>query len=197
MTAFYVITKFLTFPGAITKVLFEQIMCRIFKVLVEDTRSLRTDEMCGHIEHELVERPAASFWFCFIPGLLNFLLGISLSIFAIINVYLLGNYSGFISSSPLLSSVFANALTQNTALISTLDFLLPLIFLWLGFSMFVNMAPLPEDAMMMKEQYKQLSGFLKVLFAPGCFIMSIGATLERYGITFILFAAIAFVLAII
>ena len=62
---------------------------------------------------------------------------------------------------------------------------------------FIGMAPLPEDAMMMKEQYQNLSGFLKVLFAPGYFVMRIGAVLERYGITFILFAAIAFVLAII
>ena len=197
MTAFYVITKFLTFPGAITKALFEHIMCRIFKVPVEDTRCLRTDEMCGHVEHELIERPVASFWFCFIPGLLNFLLGMSLSLFAVINVYLLGNYSGFISGSPLLSTALASALSGNAALSATLDFLLPLLFLWLGFSMFVNMAPLPEDAMMMKEQYKELNGFLRVLFAPGCFIMRIGATLERYGITFLLFAAIAFVLAIL
>ena len=197
MTAFYVITKFLTFPGAITKTLFEHIMCKICKVPVEDTRSLRTDEMCGHAEHELIERPAASFWFCFIPGLLNFLLGMGLSIFAIINVYLLGNYAGFIQNNPLLSSLLNGALTANPTLIGTLDFLLPLLFLWLGFSMFVNMAPLPEDALMMKEQYKNLNGFLKVLFAPGCFVMRIGAVLERYGITFILFAAIAFVLAII
>ena len=197
MTAFYVITKFLTFPGAITKTLFEHIMCKICKVPVEDTRSLRTDEMCGHVEHELIERPAASFWFCFIPGLLNFLLGMGLSIFAIINVYLLGNYAGFIQNNPLLSSLLNGALTANPTLIGTLDFLLPLLFLWLGFSMFVNMAPLTEDALMMKEQYKNLNGFLKVLFAPGCIVMRIGAMLERYGITFILFAAIAFVLAII
>ncbi len=197
MTVFYVITKFLTFPGAITKALFEHIMCKICKLPVEDTRCLRTDEMCGHIEHELVEKPAASFWFCFIPGLLNFLLGMCLSVFGIVNVYLLGNYSGFISGSSLLSNLFAKALTENITLVSTVDFLLPIVFLWLGFSMFVNMAPLPEDALVMKEQYKNLNGFLKVLFAPGYFIMRLGAVLERYGVTFILFAAIAVVLAIL
>ena len=197
MTVFYVITKFLTFPGAITKALFEHIMCKICKAPVEDTRCLRTDEMCGHIEHELIEKPAASFWFCFIPGLLNFLLGMCLSLFGIVNVYLLGNYSGFISGNSLLSNLFAKALTQNVNLVSTVDFLLPIVFLWFGFSMFVNMAPLPEDALVMKEQYKNLNGFLKVLFAPGYFIMRLGAVLERYGVTFILFAAIAVVLAVI
>ena len=197
MTAFYVITKFLTFPGAVTKALFEHIMCKICKLPVEDTRCLRTDEMCGHIEHELLERPAASFWYCFIPGLLNFLLGMCLSLFGIINVYLLGNFSGFIQNNAILSNLFASALSSNTILVSTVDFLLPIIFLWLGFSMFVNMAPLPEDALMMKEQYNNLSGFLKVLFAPGCFVMRIGATMERYGLTFILFAVIAVVLAIV
>lgn len=197
MTVFYVITKFLTFPGAITKALFEHIMCKFCKLPVEDTRCLRTDEMCGHIEHELVKKPAASFWFCFIPGLLNFLLGACLSLFGVICVYLLGNYSGFISSNRILSGLFASALTQNPTLVSTVDFLLPILFLWLGFSMFVNMAPLPEDALMMKEHYKDLNGFLKVLFAPGYFVMRIGATLERYGVTFVLFAVAAFVLAIL
>lgn len=197
MTVFYVITKFLTFPGAITKALFEHIMCKVLKLPVEDTRCLRTDEMCGHIEHELVERPAAGFWLCFIPGLLNFLLGMSLSLFGVINVYCLGNYTGFIQNNALLSNLFASALTGNANLVSTVNFLLPIFFLWLGFSMFVNMAPLQEDALMMKEQYKNLNGFLKVLFAPGYFVMSIGAPMERYGVTFVLFAVIAVVLAIL
>ena len=72
MTVIYVLSKILTFPGALTKALFEQIMCRIFKCPVEDNRYLRTDKMCGHIEHEAVNSPVKSYLFCFIPGLLNF-----------------------------------------------------------------------------------------------------------------------------
>ncbi len=197
MTVFYVITKFLTFPGAITKTLFEHIMCKILKLPVEDTRCLRTDEMCGHIEHELAERPAASFWYCFIPGLLNFFLGLNLSIFAIINIFVLGNYSGFIENNAFLSNLFASALTNNTVLVNTMNFLLPCFFLWLGFSMFVNLSPLPEDALLMKEQYKNLNGFLKVIFAPGCFLMRIGSVLESKGLTFLLFTAICVVFAIL
>ncbi|HBL41041.1 MAG TPA: hypothetical protein DDY98_05520 [Ruminococcaceae bacterium] len=197
MTVFYVITKFLTFPGAITKSLFEHIMCKILKLPVEDTRCLRTDEMCGHIEHELVERPAASFWYCFIPGLLNFFLGLNLSIFAIINIFVLGNYTGFIENNSLLSSIFSSAMTNNTVLVGTMNFLLPCFFLWLGFSMLVNLAPLPEDALMMKEQFKNLNTFCKVIFAPGYFVMRIGAALESRGLTFILFAVICAVLAIL
>ncbi|MBQ5823170.1 MAG: hypothetical protein IIW48_00010 [Clostridia bacterium] len=191
MTAIYVITKVLTFPGALTKALFEQIMCRIFKCPVEDNRYLRTDEMCGHVEHELINRPVASFMFCFIPGLLNFMLAMNLCLFPLINIVLLGNYKGFVSATSL-SSIFT-----EEAMAVTVDFILPLFFAWLCISLLSNLFPIVEDAVVMKEQYKKLNKALKVLFFPGYIVMKIGSRLEKFGLTFILLVAITVALAIL
>ena len=191
MKLIYVITKILTFPGALTKAFFEQIMCRIFKCPVEDNRYLRTDEMCGHVDHELIERPVASYMFCLIPGLLNFLLAQMLCLFPFINIGILGNYTGFISSSAL------SAFITEEAMIKTLDFILPFFFAWVCISLLTNIFPLFEDAIVMKEQYKNLKGVLKVIFFPGYIVMRIGAVLEKYGITFILLIAATFVIAIV
>ncbi len=190
MRLIYVITKILTFPGALTKAFFEQIMCRIFKCPVEDNRYLRTDEMCGHVDHELIERPVASFMFCFIPGLLNFLLAQLVCLFPVINIGLLGNYQGFVASSGL------SAIIKEEAMVNTLDFILPFFFAWVCVSLLTNIFPLIEDAVVMKEQYKKLNPVLKVIFFPGYIVMRIGAVLEKYGITFLLLIALTFVIAI-
>lgn len=190
MRLIYVITKILTFPGALTKAFFEQIMCRIFKCPVEDNRYLRTDEMCGHVDHELIERPVASFMFCFIPGLLNFLLAQLVCLFPVINIGLLGNYQGFVASSGL------SAIIKEEAMVNTLDFVLPFFFAWVCVSLLTNIFPLIEDMIVMKEQYKKLNPVLKVIFFPGYIVMRIGAVLEKYGITFLLLIALTFVIAI-
>lgn len=192
MTYWYVITKIFTFPGALTKAFYEQLMCKIFKCPVEDNRYLRTDEMCGHVEHEFIERPVASFMYCFIPGLLNFLFGLFLGLFPLINVVYLGNYTGFVSASQILSS----AITDSNA-VALVDMLLPIIFMWLSVSMFNNLFPLLEDAVVMKEQYSKLNKFAKVIFFPGYIVMSVGARLEKYGISFIILAALSFLFAIV
>lgn len=192
MTYWYVITKIFTFPGALTKAFYEQLMCKIFKCPVEDNRYLRTDEMCGHVEHEFIERPVASFMYCFIPGLLNFLFGLFLGLFPLINVVYLGNYTGFVSASQILSS----AITDSNA-VALVDMLLPIIFMWLSVSMFNNLFPLLEDAVVMKEQYAKLNKFAKVIFFPGYIVMSVGARLEKYGISFIILAALSFLFAIV
>lgn len=192
MTFWYVITKIFTFPGALTKAFYEQLMCKIFKCPVEDNRYLRTDEMCGHVEHEFIERPVASFMFCFIPGMLNFFFGLFLGFFPLVNIAYLGNYTGFIASSQLLSSFITD---QNAA--ALVDMILPFFFLWLSVSMFNNIFPLVEDAVVMKEQYSKLNMFAKIIFAPGYFVMQIGSRLEKNGISFIILAALSFIFAII
>lgn len=191
MTVIYVITKVLTFPGALTKALFEQIMCRIFKCPVEDNRYLRTDEMCGHIEHELIKRPVASFMFCFIPGFLNFSLAVNLCLFPLINIVLLGNYSGFVSATSL-GTIFT-----ESAMIKTIDFILPFFFAWLCISLLSNLFPIVEDAVVMKEQYKKLNKVLKVLFFPAYIVMQIGSRLEKFGLTFVLLVALTVFLTIL
>ena len=214
MTIIQVLTKVLTFPGALTKAFFEQIMCRILGCPVEDNRPLRTDEMCGHVEHELIHRPVASYVFCLIPGLLNFMLAILLCAVPFVNIFLLGNYTGFVSyyattatslaHEPILSIVFeplsaafSSFITEQAMLVKTIDFLTPFFFAWLSISMLTNVFPLVEDAMAMKEQYCKLSKPLKVIFFPGYIVMRVGARLEKYSVTFVLLIAVTVVFAII
>lgn len=189
MTVFYVLSKILTFPGALTKALFEQIMCRIFKCPVEDNRYLRTDKMCGHIEHEAINSPVKSYLFCFIPGLLNFLLGCTIGLFPLVNILNLGNYSGFV--------VFPQEMTQTVqnpemleAPIRTLDLAIIIFFVWVSISLLSNLFPIIKDAVIMKEQYKKLPVALKVIFYPGYIGMQIGARLEKFGLTFLILIAL-------
>jgi len=214
MTLIYVWVKLITFPGALTKALFEQIMCRILKSPVEDNRYLRTDKMCGHVEHELIRKPVASYLYCFIPGLINFLLALMLAVVPFINIVLLGNYSGFVSyftsiitslsHEPIisiifkpLSEAFSEFITEQPMFVKTIDFLTPFFFAWFSISLLTNIFPLVEDAKAMKEQYGKLSTPLKVVFFPGYIVMRIGAVLEKYSVTFVLLIALTFVLATI
>ena len=191
MTVLYVISKILTFPGALTKAFYEQIMCKILKCPVEDNRYIRTDEMCGHVEHEFIERPVASFMYCFIPGLLNFLLAMFVGLFPLVNVFYLGNYSGFVASM----NVLASSITDANA-VALVDTLLPILFVWFTVSLLNNLFPLVEDAMVMKEQYAKLNIVAKILFAPGFVVMYIGSKLEKTGLSFVILAVMSFILAI-
>ena len=214
MKLIYVYVKIFTFPGALTKALFEQIACRMFGVPVEDNRYLRTDEMCGHVEHELIHTPLESYLFCFIPGLLNFLLAVMLGVIPFVNIFILGNYSSLVSyyattaaelaHEPIisiifdpLSEAFTKLITEQPMLVKTIDFLTPFFFAWLSISMLTNLFPLVEDAVAMKEQYGKLSTLLRVIFFPGYIVMRAGAILEKYSVTFVLLIAATAVLAII
>ena len=214
MKLIYVYVKIFTFPGALTKAFFEQIMCRIFRCPVEDNRYLRTDEMCGHVEHELIRKPVESYLFCLIPGLLNFLLAVMLGVIPFVNIFLLGNYSSLVSyyattaaelaHEPIisiifdpLSEAFTKLITEQPMLVKTIDFLTPFFFAWLSISMLTNLFPLVEDAVAMKEQYGKLSTLLRVIFFPGYIVMRAGAILEKYSATFVLLIAATAVLAII
>ena len=214
MKLIYVYVKIFTFPGALAKAFFAQIMCRIFRCPVEDNRYLRTDEMCGHVEHELIHTPLESYLFCFIPGLLNFLLAVMLGVIPFVNIFLLGNYSSLVSyyattaaelaHEPIisiifdpLSEAFTKLITEQPMLVKTIDFLTPFFFAWLSISMLTNLFPLVEDAVAMKEQYGKLSTLLRVIFFPGYIVMRAGAILEKYSATFVLLIAATAVLAII
>lgn len=189
MTVIYVLSKILTLPGALTKALFEQIMCRIFKCPVEDNRYLRTSKMCGHIEHEAIKSPVKSYLFCFIPGLLNFLLACATGLFPLVNILNLGNYSGFVVFPQDMAQTVTNPEMLETP-IKTLDFIIPFFFVWVSISLLSNLFPIIKDAVVMKEQYKNLPKALKIIFFPGYIGMQVGARLERYGITLLILVAL-------
>lgn len=167
MRIIYVIVKLLTFPGAMTHAFFEHMSCRICKILVDDARTLRTDEMLSHIEHELVRRRGASFDICFMPFLFNLFIGITVLSSASVAVLYLGSYK--------------NALLW--------------FLLYMGIAFLTNLFPQIEDVLMLKENVfnKETNTFIKVLAAPFYAIFYVGAQLERFGLT--LFTSIGFAFA--
>lgn len=162
MTLIYIITRFLTFPGALTRGFFEQLVCRTHKNAVEDNRYLRADENCSHIEHELMETAGGAFAICFVPMLFQLIFGLFVAFTAAADLLFLGYFS-----MP--------------------EGIIDIVCLWVGFSLSVNCFPSVEDAInMMEKLYKSKSNVLqKILFAPGAVICYAGAFLEKYCLTFI------------
>ena len=62
MTNLYVVTRVLTFFGTVMRTFWEQVVCRICAVPVEDVRAFKVSDLCGHVEHELIKkkRPSSS-----------------------------------------------------------------------------------------------------------------------------------------
>lgn len=161
MTAFYCLTKTLTFPGVYARCFWEQIICRIFRVPVEDNRYLRQDELSSHIDHELMPTARGAFALCFVPAFFNAIGALFLAIFPIVFLFV---YQ-----------------TTNLALIISCA-----ISYWFAVSLFTNSYSLVEDALNMKEKvYKEGNILQKIFYSPAFVFLYIGSYLEKYGVTFI------------
>ena len=166
MTALYIFIKYLTFPGALVRGMWEQIVCRFSKVPVEDNRYLRSDEMISHIDHEFMPKARGAFAICFVPFFFNMLGALFLGIIpAMMLVYL--QFRGI-------------------ALIA-----LCAVSYWLAISLFVNAFPLVEDALNMIDKVYHHGNILqKIIYAPGAVICLGGAYLEKYCLTFLFVIAL-------
>lgn len=165
MNMLYIITKFLTFPGALVRGFWEHIVCRICGIPVEDNRIIRADEMCSHIEHELFPTARGAFAVCFVPAFMNGIFAFLLFICPFVNLFL------FEISGPLMTVI-------------------NIISFWFAFSLYVNSYPTIEDALNMAEKvYKNGSVLQKIFYSPGFLFLYAGAFAEKYCITFLLAAA--------
>lgn len=166
MTGLYIIIKYLTFPGALIRGMWEQIVCRICKIPVEDNRYLRNDEMISHIEHELMPKAQGAFAICFVPAFMNFIGALLLCL------------------APVMFTLYARFDDTVLTIVNALTY-------WFAFSLIVNSYPLIEDAMnMMEKVYKQGNIPQKILYAPAAVLLYIGAFAEKYCITFIIALAV-------
>lgn len=162
MTTLYIITRFITCPGAMIRAFIEQLICRTHKTAVEDNRYLRKDELCSHVEHEFMPKAGSAFEICFVPMLIQLVLAFIVAAPASFNLLYLGSFS------------FPTGL-------------LDVACLWVGFSLLVNCFPSIEDAMNMidKLYHGEANIFQKIIFAVGAGICYVGAYLERYCLTFL------------
>lgn len=167
MRIIYVIVKLITLPGAMLHAFFEHMSCRICKILVDDAKTVRTDEMLSHIEHELVKRRGASFDICFIPFIFNLFFGLTLLCSGSVAIFYLGSYK--------------NALLW--------------FLLYMGIALLTNLFPQMEDVLMLKENVfnKKTNTAVKVIVAPFYALFYIGAQLEHFGLTLLTSISFAFV----
>lgn len=166
MRILYVVIKFLTLPGAMLHAFFEHMSCRFCKVLVDDARTIRADEMLGHIDHELIKRRTESFDICFLPFLFNFFIGCFILWAGAVAVLYLGCYN-----QPLLW-----------------------FMLYLGVAFLNNLFPQMEDVLMFKENLysEKSSNFVKIIGSPIYAILYVGAQLERTGLSLLTSIGFAF-----
>ena len=132
MRAVYLTVKYITIVGTFLQGFFEHLSCRMYDVLIEDGRYLRSNEMCGHIEHELIKKRGTAFGVCFFPFLFNLLIGLILTAAGSVNIFYLGEF--FMSADSKVPN-FPNFL-----------------FLWVGISCLTNLFPQIDDALTLKEQ---------------------------------------------
>lgn len=157
MTFLYVITKYITFPGAYVRCMWEQTVCRITKTAVEDNRYIRDDEMSSHVEHELVKSPSGAFAIGFVPFFFNSIGALLLAVF------------------PFFFRPMGTVGSISSALC-----------MWFALSLFSNLFPGIEDVLnMLEKTYKKGNILQKIIYTPGLLVMAAGAYLERYSITFI------------
>ncbi len=161
MTFLYELTRLLTFPGAFVRCFWEQIVCRICGVPVEDNRYLRADELSSHVDHELMPTASSAFAICFVPAFFNAIGAFALAIIPLAYLFI------YETTNTVLAVVCA-------------------VSYWLACSLYINSYSLIEDAKnMIGKVYGDGNIFQKVLYAPAAAILYIGSYLEAYGVTFI------------
>lgn len=168
MKVVYLISKYVTIVGTFLQGFFEHLSCRMYGVLIEDGRYLRANEMCGHIEHELIKKRGTSFGVSFFPFLFNLIIGLVLTAVGSVNIYYLGEF--YVSAKSTVPN-FAN-----------------FAFLWVGISCLSNLFPQIEDALTLKDLIygKGKSNiFVKIIAAPIFAVLYAGAYLQSVGLTLV------------
>ncbi len=167
MTNLFIATRVITFFGTELRALWEHIVCRICKIPIEDSRSFKVSELCGHIEHELIKTKGAAFLMCFLPGFFNLILSMVFLLGGAYRIFYIGDYSTWTSY----------------------------IFLWLGISFAANCLPSFEDMLSFKDAFYAQKGIslAKIVLAPMYLIIYAGTVLERYSLTFVLSIAFAWI----
>ncbi len=171
MSIIYVIIKTLTLPGAMLHAFFEHMVCRSSKIIVEDERVVQFNEMLSHVDHQLIKRKGPSFDICFIPFFMNLFLGFLTLCYGSTSIIYFAKYADIFGW----------------------------VCLYLGISLLTNLFPQIEDVMMLKENYlanndKKIS---KVLVTPLYGIFSVGARLEKWGLTLLTSVGFAFLVPVI
>ena len=166
------------FPGTYMKAFFEHIVCRVLGIKVYSAQKyISKTALSGHVSVVSDDSASKSFFFCFLPGLLSFIVGAPSVLVGCVTL----GYLGIDVIDPL------------TGAFSPMFIVYCLVFLF-GASFFTSMFPYHEDAVHMwnviygKANHTHPIWKL-IAFVPSCIIVA-GAFLERYCITFLMYVAV-------
>ena len=167
MTNLYITTRVLTFFGTIVRAFWEQIVCRVCGIPVEDVRAFKVSELCGHVEHELIKNKKHIFFLCFMPFVFNFIFSCCFLLSGAYRVIYVGDIKSVTSW----------------------------VFLWLGISFAANCVPSFEDVLSFKECFynEETKSVVKILLAPFFAVIYGFSILERYSVTLIIAVLFAIV----
>ncbi len=171
MTALYIASKILTFPGAYIKGFWEHLTCKILGLPVEVPGYLRIDEACGHVEHTLAVKGFSAYLMATGPAFMNFNAGLWIFLAGFVNLRYMG-------------------ITPHD---SVGLFVLYVLMTYVGVSMLCNVFPLVEDAMNLYDLlYSQKKGNAigRILAYIPTGITYAGAFAEKYCITFLIWIII-------
>ena len=170
MTALYIASKFLTFPGAYIKGFWEQLTCKLLGLPVEVPGYLRIDEACGHVEHAFPKKGWAAYLIATGPAFMNFNIGLWIFLAGFMNLFCMG-------------------VTPSDSIVL---FIVCVLMTYLGVSMLCNVFPLVEDVMNLYDLlYRQKKGNIigRIFAFIPTVITYAGAYLEKYCITVVLWIA--------
>lgn len=177
MEKIYVVSKYITFIGAILKGFWEHLYCRILGVPVQDARYLQANELCGHVEHDFTKSRLTTFLVCYLPGLMNRVFGYGM---------FLGGFLGLFH---------VEVGTENTI------FWVYAVMLYLGVSLLCNNAPLYEDALnnwdLLYGKGRKTNIIVKIIaFIPSVYAL-ISAWMEKYAISLLVYIAVIVLAAVL
>lgn len=174
MRVLYVIGKIITFPGAFLRAFWEHLTCLLLGLPVEHSGYLRTDEMCGHIEHILPKKAGAAYISATAPGFMGLICGLPMVVMGLINLRIMGITYGD----------------------SKLLFVLYIAMVYIGASIMCCLHPQYEVALNLWEitlsKLRSGKGESVVggvfMFLPSL-VAYIGAVLERFSVPVLIWAA--------
>ena len=180
MTFLYILTKTIFFPGTFLKGFWEHVTCRMLGVEIYAANSyLSRNRLCGHVSMVPAPTAAKSFFVCFLPGFLNFFLGFPAFAVGVVTLGFMG----------------VDVIDPLTGKFCPLFILYVLLYLF-GASCMCSLFPCTEDARHLwrthygSESTASAAGKI-FAFLPTC-VMTVGAVLEKFSVTF--FVCIAFLI---
>ncbi len=169
MSSLYIFGKILSLPGAFLKAFWEHLIYKILKIPVESNAYLNIDEGLGHVEHAHPSTLARMFLGNFLPGFINFILGLPPFLAGALGIVYLGVGPTVIETGA-----------------KTPIFYIYLLAYFIGGALLCNIFPLLEDSHFLWEKLyspEAEAGMVAkiLLFIPG-FLMLVGSYIEQYAL---------------